>query len=152
MNIWILDAKRGVTLVYKSFLDLPVKDDLVSGLLTALNQGLPMYRFEAKETDWQSYMWNTSSVTNHLGIFMTQQVNPVGILRWFKRRTKETVIAELKITSGMEHKKPYGVKIDLYDPIFLHVCEKTLQELESRLNSKHKFTFHYKPDGLERTL
>ena len=38
MNIWILDSDSGVTLLYKSFMDLPVNEDLVSGLLTALNQ------------------------------------------------------------------------------------------------------------------
>ncbi len=38
MNIWILDSDSGVTLLYKSYMDLPVNEDLVSGLLTALNQ------------------------------------------------------------------------------------------------------------------
>ena len=38
MNIWILDSDSGVTLLYKSFMDIPVNEDLVSGLLTALNQ------------------------------------------------------------------------------------------------------------------
>ena len=38
MNIWILDSNSGVTLVYKPYMDLPVNEDLVSGLLTALNQ------------------------------------------------------------------------------------------------------------------
>jgi len=38
MNIWILDSDSGVTLLYKSFMDLLVNEDLVSGLLTALNQ------------------------------------------------------------------------------------------------------------------
>jgi len=38
MNIWILDSDSGVTLLYKSYMDLPINEDLVSGLLTALNQ------------------------------------------------------------------------------------------------------------------
>jgi len=38
MNIWILDSDSGITLLYKSFMDIPVNEDLVSGLLTALNQ------------------------------------------------------------------------------------------------------------------
>lgn len=38
MNIWILDSDSGVTLLYKSFMDIPINEDLVSGLLTALNQ------------------------------------------------------------------------------------------------------------------
>lgn len=38
MNIWILDSQTGVTLLFKSFSDFAVKDDLVSGLITALNQ------------------------------------------------------------------------------------------------------------------
>lgn len=36
MNIWIIS--HGVRLVFKSFLDMPIKKDLVSGLLTALNE------------------------------------------------------------------------------------------------------------------
>ena len=38
MNIWILDSDSGITLLYKSYMDLPINEDLVSGLLTALNQ------------------------------------------------------------------------------------------------------------------
>ena len=39
MNIWILDADSGVSLVYaETEVSLPVNEDLVSGLLTALNQ------------------------------------------------------------------------------------------------------------------
>lgn len=38
MNVWVLDAESGVTLLYKAYLDMPVNEDLVSGLLTALNQ------------------------------------------------------------------------------------------------------------------
>ena len=39
MNIWILDSDSGVTLVYSAMeSDLPINEDLVSGLLTALNQ------------------------------------------------------------------------------------------------------------------
>ncbi len=39
MYIWILNSESGVTLVFKSMEgDLPVNEDLVSGLLTALNQ------------------------------------------------------------------------------------------------------------------
>jgi hypothetical protein len=38
MNIWILDSESGITLLYKAFMDLPLDEDLVSGLLAALNQ------------------------------------------------------------------------------------------------------------------
>ncbi|MEJ2293616.1 MAG: hypothetical protein P8Y23_02490 [Candidatus Lokiarchaeota archaeon] len=38
MNIWILDSESGITLLYKSYLALPLDEDLVSGLLAALNQ------------------------------------------------------------------------------------------------------------------
>jgi hypothetical protein len=38
MNIWILDSESGITLLYKPFMDLPLDEDLVSGLLAALNQ------------------------------------------------------------------------------------------------------------------
>ncbi len=38
MNIWIMESDSGITLVYKPYMDFPVNEDLVSGLLTALNQ------------------------------------------------------------------------------------------------------------------
>ncbi|HEY0088188.1 MAG TPA: hypothetical protein VGB37_05055, partial [Candidatus Lokiarchaeia archaeon] len=38
MNVWILDSDSGLTLLYKAYMDLSVNEDLVSGLLTALNQ------------------------------------------------------------------------------------------------------------------
>ncbi len=37
MNIWILNSESGVTLVYQAYQDLMANEDLVSGLLTALN-------------------------------------------------------------------------------------------------------------------
>jgi len=38
MNVWIIDGTTGIILLNKSHMDLPIDDDLVSGLLTALNQ------------------------------------------------------------------------------------------------------------------
>mgnify|MGYP006290097583 FL=1 len=38
INIWILDADSGVSLLYTAYMDFHVNEDLVSGLLTALNQ------------------------------------------------------------------------------------------------------------------
>ena len=38
MNIWVLDSESGITLLYKPYMDLPLDEDLVSGLLAALNQ------------------------------------------------------------------------------------------------------------------
>ena len=38
MNIWVLDSESGITLLYKAYMDLPIDEDLISGLLSALNQ------------------------------------------------------------------------------------------------------------------
>jgi len=38
MNIWVLDSQSGITLLYKPYLDLSLNEDLISGLLTAINQ------------------------------------------------------------------------------------------------------------------
>ena len=38
MNVWVLDSESGITLLYKSYMDLSLDEDLVSGLLAALNQ------------------------------------------------------------------------------------------------------------------
>ncbi|MBY9006633.1 MAG: hypothetical protein KGD63_07730 [Candidatus Lokiarchaeota archaeon] len=37
MNIWVLNSESGITLVYQAYRDLVANEDLVSGLLTALN-------------------------------------------------------------------------------------------------------------------
>jgi len=38
MNIWILDSDSGVTLFFNHHMTIPVNEDLISGLLAALNQ------------------------------------------------------------------------------------------------------------------
>ena len=38
MNIWVLDSESGITLLYKPYMDLSLDEDLISGLLAALNQ------------------------------------------------------------------------------------------------------------------
>ncbi|MHA2288108.1 MAG: hypothetical protein ACXABG_04905 [Promethearchaeota archaeon] len=38
MNIWVLDSESGITLLYKPYMDLLLDEDLISGLLAALNQ------------------------------------------------------------------------------------------------------------------
>jgi hypothetical protein len=38
MNIWVLDSESGITLLYKPYMDLALDEDLISGLLAALNQ------------------------------------------------------------------------------------------------------------------
>ncbi|HEY0090725.1 MAG TPA: hypothetical protein VGB37_17880 [Candidatus Lokiarchaeia archaeon] len=38
MNIWIMDSKSGIKLLYKSFLKTDIDEDLVSGLLSAFNK------------------------------------------------------------------------------------------------------------------
>ena len=45
MNIWIVDVERGIKLVYYSSDDLPLNDNLISGLLSAINQ-LTMVEFK----------------------------------------------------------------------------------------------------------
>ena len=47
MNIWIVEGNSGCTLLYKAFMELLVDEDLVSGLLTALNQ-LTQVEFKGK--------------------------------------------------------------------------------------------------------
>jgi len=47
MNIWIVEANSGCTLLYKAFMELLIDEDLVSGLLTALNQ-LTQVEFKGK--------------------------------------------------------------------------------------------------------
>jgi len=38
LNVWIMDGSSGVTLLYKPYINFSIDEDLVSGLLTALNQ------------------------------------------------------------------------------------------------------------------
>lgn len=46
MNIWIMDNESGINLLYKAYMEMEVNEDLVSGLLTALNQ---LTKFEFKQ-------------------------------------------------------------------------------------------------------
>ncbi len=46
MNIWIIDINSGTTLLYKAFINLHIDEDLVAGLLTALNS---LAAFEFKQ-------------------------------------------------------------------------------------------------------
>ncbi len=45
MNVWILDSESGITLLYKPYMDLALDEDLISGLLAALNQ-FTTYEFQ----------------------------------------------------------------------------------------------------------
>ena len=46
MNIWIIDINSGTTLLYKAYINLHIDEDLVAGLLTALNS---LAAFEFKQ-------------------------------------------------------------------------------------------------------
>ncbi len=45
MNVWVLDSESGITLLYKPYMDFALDEDLISGLLAALNQ-FTTYEFQ----------------------------------------------------------------------------------------------------------
>lgn len=58
MNIWILGGHSGIMLFFKSYLNMPIKKHLISGLLTALNQfTLSEFQQPIEAIDMGGFTW-----------------------------------------------------------------------------------------------
>ena len=58
MNFWVIDSKKGITLVYYSSMGIFLDEDIVSGLISALNQ-LTMIEFKQpiQSIDMGGFKW-----------------------------------------------------------------------------------------------
>jgi len=58
MNIWIMDSKSGIKLLYKSFLKTDIDEDLVSGLLSAFNKfAMTEFHQEIESLELSGFRW-----------------------------------------------------------------------------------------------
>lgn len=103
MNIWILDNESGVLLLYKPFQDLMVNEDLVSGLLAALNQ-FTIFEFKSgiESLDMGGLRWVYLEDENTNLLFIAADTKDVNaeILR-----ARLNVIKQSFIKSYFDHNK-----------------------------------------------
>lgn len=126
MNIWIMDSKRGITLLNKSYLDLPVKDDLVSGLLTALNQfTIVEFNQPIDSIDMGGFMWIYALDTKYNLLFVIADTKEAEVetLRSRLEFIKNLFIRQYALdkehwentwNGDLEIFKPFGEIIDRY--------------------------------------
>lgn len=118
MNLWILDSIKGITLLYKPFLELPVKDDLVSGLLTALNQ-FTLFEFNEPidSIDMGGYKWVYILVPEYNLLFVAADSKDVNVMTL---RSRLEFIQQLFITQyviNQDHwKENWKGDVELFKP------------------------------------
>lgn len=97
MNIWILDSESGITLLYKSYLSLPLDEDLVSGLLAALNQ-FTVFEFqegiESIDMGGLRWVYLEEKDLNLLFVAASEKTVSSSILRARLNIIKQTFISE----------------------------------------------------------
>lgn len=103
MNIWIMDSDSGVTLLYKAYMDFEVNEDLVSGLLTALNQFSSIelkQPIESIDMSGLRWVYNAQKEANLLFIAAdTKDVN-AEILKARLEVIQQTFIAQYDLYDG----------------------------------------------------
>ncbi|MHA1150102.1 MAG: hypothetical protein ACTSR8_17855 [Promethearchaeota archaeon] len=122
MNIWIVDVERGIKLIYYSSENLPLNDNLISGLLSAINQ-LTMVEFKQpiESINMGGFKWiylldldlNLMFVASDLISVSTETIK--GRLLFIKDlfiRQFEATINDW--TGDVEQFKPFGDVIDNY--------------------------------------
>jgi len=129
MNIWILDSDSGLTLLYKAYMDLSVNEDLVSGLLTALNQ-LTIVEFhgqgiESIDMGGLRWVYVRNKDLNLLFIAAANKGEKAEMLRARLNVIKQSFVQEYAKTKEDWTKKWIG-NVEIFKPF-----EKTLDEYYS---------------------
>ena len=118
MNIWVLDAGSGITLVYLSYRDLMVNEDLVSGLLTALNK-FTVFEFksgiESIEMGGLRWVYLEDKDSNLLFIAADEKEVTADILKARLNVIKQKFIKEYVDTKIFEKNKWVG-NTDPFEP------------------------------------
>jgi hypothetical protein len=118
MNIWILDAGSGITLVYLSYRDLMVNEDLVSGLLTALNK-FTVFEFkqgiESIEMGGLRWVYLEDKESNLLFIAADEKEVTADILKARLNVIKQTFIKEY-VDTGIFKKNKWDGNTDPFEP------------------------------------
>ncbi|MFX0040963.1 MAG: hypothetical protein ACFFCY_17075 [Promethearchaeota archaeon] len=137
MNIWIMESDSGITLVYKPYMDFPVNEDLVSGLLTALNQ-FTIVEFkqgiESIEMGGLRWVYIMDKDTNLLFIGADAKDVTAEILR-----ARLDVIRQTFITQYANEKNRWGSKwagnVEIYKPF-----ENVIDEFYSQWKQAERIT------------
>jgi hypothetical protein len=137
MNIWIMESDSGITLVYKPYMDFPVNEDLVSGLLTALNQ-FTIVEFkqgiESIEMGGLRWVYIQDKDTNLLFIGADSKEVTAEILR-----ARLDVIRQTFIQKYANEKNKWGTKwagnVEIYKPF-----ESIIDEYYSQWKQAERIT------------
>ncbi len=128
MHIWVMDSESGVTLVFTSMEDdLPVNEDLVSGLLTALNQFTVVeFKQPIESIEMGGLRW-AYVIDDNLGLLFIAADNkdvPAEILR------SRLIVIQQSFTQGFikdkSWKENWNGNIDIFKPF-----KKTIDEYYS---------------------
>lgn len=122
MNIWVI--KDGLKLVYRSYLDLPIKEDLVSGLLTALNEFVRSeFNQPIDSINMGGLMWVYDHVEEHRLLFVAADTRNTKV---DTLRSRLEFIKQMFMKQYLEHQewrewngdtslfKPFEETIDVY--------------------------------------
>lgn len=129
MNIWIIESNSGVTLFYSHHITLPINEDLVSGLLAALNQFtmVELKRpIESIDMGGLRWVYSLDEETNILFIGADNKETPAEMLRSRLIVIKQSFIQGY-IPKDPEWKKSWNGNIDKFKP-FKSIVEEYYEQ------------------------
>ncbi len=115
----MLDSESGITLLYKPYLDIPVNEDLVSGLLTALNQFTIMeFKQGIESIDMGGLRW-VYLLDKYSGLLFIaaggKDVN-AEILRPRLNVIRQAFIQEFVKDKGQDWRKSWTGNVEMFNP------------------------------------
>ncbi len=135
MNIWILDSNSGVNILYKPFIAFSVNEDLVSGLLTALNQFTKIeFKQELESIEMKGIRWVYISEKSTNLLFIAADTKDVDseILRARLNVIKQAFIQEY-VKSEENWKKVWNGNVEIFRP-FENIIEEYYEQWKQAEN------------------
>ncbi len=119
MNIWVLDSESGITLLYKAYMDLSLDEDLVSGLLAALNQ-FTVFEFqqgiESIDMGGLRWVYLEEKEANLLFVAAADKNVSSNILKARLSIIKQTFLEKYVLSDLEKWKKTWKGNTDLFTP------------------------------------
>ncbi len=129
MNTWIIQEESGITLVYQSFREIPVDEDLVSGLLAALNQ-FTVKEFkqglESIEMAGLRWVYLKDKVSRLLFIAADTKDVSSSLLKARLNVIKQSFLQEY-IKDGKEWRRKWNGNVDIYKEFKKTIMEYYMQ-------------------------
>ncbi len=126
MNIWIIDAQSGVTILYRNSLGLDIDEDLVSGFLSAINT-FSEHEFHTRieSIDMSGLKWVYTHAPEYNLLFVAADIKEINaeILRsrlivikkdFFSQYAKTPAEWKAKWRGLTQLFTPYGDKIEIF--------------------------------------